>query len=249
MAQEVEALRIIAQTALALISVTVPTYAISASFLGKETARTMLRIQQRRKETERKVTSEAKNIEEMQAAIRRYTLEEQNLKDRLNRMSLQGVVGFPAVFYAFALFVALAGIHEYPNPFPPGAAPYSALVLCVVAVVVGSIFLGRALQAIERVAREVETVPTEGKIEARVTPAIEIRRAEAYYFVDTLDGQKVVVDWQRKVAYWFDDRIHRAVKQGKIPTYAIPSSNENEWTDKQKLTLVKRPPKPEELAL
>jgi hypothetical protein len=107
LAQEAEALRIVAEAALALISVTVPTYAISASFLGKETARTMTQIQQKRQETERRIASEAKNIEEMQAAIRRYTLEEQNLKDRLKRISVVGVVGYPSIFYGIALLLAL----------------------------------------------------------------------------------------------------------------------------------------------
>jgi ABC-type multidrug transport system fused ATPase/permease subunit len=259
LAQEAEALRIIAEAALALISVTVPTYAISASFLGKETARTMRQIQQKRQETERRIASEAKNIEEMYAAIRRYTLEEQNLRGRLKRISLQGVVAYPAVFYGIALIVASAGIYEYPNPviLSPGASPIPTLPISLGGIVIGSILLGTALQAIERVAKEIEAIPTESKIEAPVTPAIETRRVAAYYFVDALETgklgvkavgvQKVVVDWQRKVAYWFDDRIDKAVRQGKIPAFAIPSLNEDEWCDKGKLALVKRAPRPEEL--
>jgi hypothetical protein len=260
LAQDVEALRIIAEIALALISVTIPTYAISASFLGKETAHTMTQIQQKRQETEKRIKSEAENIVEMQTAIRRYTSEEQNLKDRLKRISVVGVVGYPSIFFGIALFLALAGIYEYPNPvtLAPGGEPIPTLVASVGGILIGGFLLGTALQAIERVVREVETYPTEGKIEVPATPAIEKRGVEAYYFVDALETgklglkavgvQKVVVNWQKKVAYWFNDKIDRAVRQGKIPAFAIPSLNQDQWADKEKLTLNRWGPKPEELA-
>jgi hypothetical protein len=250
LAQEVEALRIVAQVALALVSVTIPTYAISASFLGKETARTMLQIQRRRKETERRIASEAKDIQEMQAAIRRYTLEEQNLKSRLSRISLTGVVGAPAIFYVSALFTTLAGIYESPNPVL-GATPVQTLFISLVLIMIGSVFLGTALQAIERVAREEEMVPPAGKIEAEAKPATEMAiSVSAHYFVDTAPSiQKLVVDWRRKVAYYFDARVEQAVREGKIAAFAEPSANQLSWTDKQGFTLVPRAPKTEELSL
>jgi hypothetical protein len=200
----------------------------------------------------------------MQVAIRRYRLEEQNLKSRLNRISLTGVVGAPAFFYVSALLTTLAGIYEYPNPVLLGATAEQTLFISLVLIVIGSVFLGTGLQAIERVAREEETIPTEIKPESRATPAIAGRqRVSAYYFVDALQGQlgvrtagiqKVVVDWQRRVAYWFDSRIDTMVREGRIPAFAIPSVNEasvneDEWAARSKVTLVKRAPRPEELSL
>jgi len=232
--QESEVLRIIADLALLLISVTVPTYAISASFLGKETGRTVLRIKHKREETERKVATQAKGIEEMRAEIRSYVLEEKTLKDRLERISLRGVVGYPALFYGSALLLASAGIYYYPNALvlSPGGDPIPTVWFSVLAVIIGSGFLGRALVAIESVAREAEMVPPAGKIEAEAKPAAEMARSvSAHYFVDTAPGiQKLVVDWRRKVAYHFDARIDQAVREGKIAAFAEPSTNQISWT-------------------
>ena len=211
----------------------------------------MMQIQQRRKETENRIASEAKNIEEMQAEIRGCRLEEEQLKDRLQRISLRGVVGYPTLFYGIALVVAVSGIYVYPDRLNLASGDALPTVwVSLAAIIAGSLCLGRALLAIEQVARETEIVLPEGKFKVGVEPVAEMRPVSAYYLVDTAPGiQKLVVDWRRKVAYWFDSRIDNAVREGKISAYAIPSTNSIEWTNREKLTLVNRAPKPEELPL
>jgi hypothetical protein len=254
--QDAEVLRIIAEAALFLVSVTIPTYAISASFLGKETVRTMSRIKMQRENTERRIHSAAKNIEEMQAGIRAYELEEEALKGRLQRVSVWGVVVYPAIWYGLALVIALVGIYNYPNQIaiqtPTGqSSELPILAISFGSLVVGSYFLGKALFAIDKVARETEFASPSGTVEIKVEGAVnEGRRPSTYYFVDTaVNIEKLVVDWQRKVAYWFDTRVDKAVREGKISAFAVPTLNQTDWTSKENLTLVKRPPSPDELPL
>lgn len=50
---ELEILRLIAQLCVVLISVTIPTFAISVLYLGSESSRVMEKLENKRKETKR----------------------------------------------------------------------------------------------------------------------------------------------------------------------------------------------------
>ena len=82
--------------------------------------------------------------------------------------------------------------------------------------------------------RKIETMPENGVV--------------AYYFPD-YPHQKIIVDWSRKVAYYFDPRIDKAVKEGRVKALAIPGKTQTEFTSERGLALTIHPPTEKELPL
>jgi hypothetical protein len=119
-----------------------------------------------------------------------------------------------------------------------------------VTLLIGSYFLGRALLTIDTVAREAEFAPPTGSVEIKVASSVSERMTSAHYFVSTAAKiERVVVDWQRRVAYYCDSRVDKAVGEGRIPAFALPTLDQDSRTNKEKLALVPRGPTPEELPL
>jgi hypothetical protein len=85
------------------------------------------------------------------------------------------------------------------------------------------------------------------------SPLLKVEHTErfsAHFFLETAPKiQRVVVDWQRQVAYYCDERVDRAVTRGRIRAVLVPTLDQDDWTDKQKLTLIRRGPTPKEMPL
>jgi len=177
---EFEVLRLIAELSMLFMSITIPTFAIAVSYLGRETARSMKFLKSKRNEVERKLDEKMKSlgprktrleeiekdIEEMKKDIEKYRLEEQQFKDRINALSAKGTVLYPSFFFGLALLISAFGIYHYPEILvaPSGAVvDYWQLILCAVgSIFFGAIFLARSLKAIERASLEVVEKEEEG---------------------------------------------------------------------------------------
>jgi hypothetical protein len=62
MAAELEILKVIADFVIVLISITIPTYAIAASFLGREYSKTLKRITAERERAEKELAEKIKSM-------------------------------------------------------------------------------------------------------------------------------------------------------------------------------------------
>jgi hypothetical protein len=159
---------------------------------------------------------------------------------QLSRLSLLNVVLFPGAFFTLSILLAAEGILQYPvNSAKAGDFMYyqnSAFSLAV-----GVVILLFALVSIEKAAGEPRPV------KVAVEPAVETG-VVGYYFVDR-PGEKIVVDWTGKVAYWFDARINQAALDGKMKVVAMPGRTQEAFVKENHLTYLTRPPTQQELPL
>jgi len=112
-------LQFLAFLAIALISVTIPTYAISITYLGRETEGTLKELERRRGRFSAKLDEMRTRIQHetsttaLQALKQEVSLfekEEGRLKTRLFFLSAKGAVFFPVVFYIISLGASVWGI-------------------------------------------------------------------------------------------------------------------------------------------
>jgi len=142
---------LIAYLAIALMSVTVPTYAIAISYLAPETSKSMEDMKKRREdlaeklEKLRKELKEKPGVEAIEGEITKYREEEAKLKSRLEYLSAKGAFGYPFISFMLALIFAAYNIYANEvNLF------YS--FLSIVTMGAGIYHLGRTMVAIERAA-------------------------------------------------------------------------------------------------
>lgn len=124
MEEMLQILLLIAYLAIGLMSITVPTYAISVSYLARETSKSMEEMRKRRKDLSEKLDELKKRleielgVESIKQEIEKYEMEEKELKNRLTCLSAKGAVGYPFLFFVFALVLAAYGIHILPQALP-----------------------------------------------------------------------------------------------------------------------------------
>ena len=146
-----EILLLLAYLAIGLMSITVPTYAISVSYLARETAKTLEEMRKRRNDLGEKL-SELKEklkkepgVEGIKEEIKKFEEEEAQLKDRLECLSVKGAVGFPFGAFALGLVFAASGIYASEN--------VSLYVLASIGSVAYGLYrLGKSLLAVEQAA-------------------------------------------------------------------------------------------------
>ena len=98
MEETLQILLLLAYLAIGLMSITIPTYAISVSYLARETLRTIKDMEKRRRDLSEKLEELKKKLEqkpgvkELKSEIRAYEEEEKQLKDRLECLSAKGAV-------------------------------------------------------------------------------------------------------------------------------------------------------------
>jgi len=149
-------LLLVAYLAIALISIVMAIYAIAVSFLGRETFRSVLRMQKRREELKRRIKEltekldEETSVERIREEIRNSEGEESELKNRLRWLSVRGAVFFPCVFFSASLMIAAYDIYFY-NVNP---SEYSAALILpmVFFLALGFSGLGKTLIAIQEAA-------------------------------------------------------------------------------------------------
>lgn len=170
-----EILTLIAQLCIMFMSITIPTFAIAVSYLGAEASRVMERLENERKETEKKLEKTEKNlkskmsskstlekkeeeVKEMEKIIAEYNSKTWELKDRIAALSAKGTVLEPSFFFGIALLISALGIYYYP---PIIITPSGWVITCEAFILVaiastfmGLLFLWRSLKAIEKASIE-----------------------------------------------------------------------------------------------
>jgi hypothetical protein len=148
-----EVLKILANLAVFLISVTIGTYSVAVSFLGPKYARAANAITREKekleKELKKKMTSEPMKLEELEKRIDGFRKKEKRMKRRFGPLSLLNTVLLPSIFFGLSLLYTLLGIYMFTES--DLLVTYGPILLFVA---IGLIFLGRALFMIQRAARE-----------------------------------------------------------------------------------------------
>ena len=147
-------LLLLAYLAIALISITIGVYAISVSYLGRETSRSISR--KRRRVTELKenlasLSTRIKNEKEVGAIekeIAHYKKEQKQLEGGLLWLSVKGAVYAPTTFFSVSLLLSVLGILEVLNPD-------ILLAFSSVFIIIGGFCLGKTLKSTERAALEI----------------------------------------------------------------------------------------------
>ena len=106
---------LLAYLAIALLSMTIASYAISVSYLGRETRRSKWLIEKRKKKLQRELKELQKEIDvtEIKQKINEYSKEESMLGRKLFFLSFGGAVSIPSFCFLGALLFAVIGLH-YP---------------------------------------------------------------------------------------------------------------------------------------
>ena len=139
---------------IALISITITVYAISVSYLGRQTSRSISRRKRRvteLRETLAKLTSRIKDEKEVnviQNEIAYYKKQRKSLERNLLWLSVKGAVLAPTTFFSISLLLCVFGILEV-------LRPEILLALSPIFVLIGSLCLGKTLVATERASLEV----------------------------------------------------------------------------------------------
>lgn len=151
MPQELEILEIMADFAIFLISITIPTYAVAVSLLGAEYTKMVKRVTEEKenleKELQKPVESGLRKLEEIEKKIKEFHEREQKLKSRYNPLSLYPTIIFPNIFFGIALITVLVGIYFNAQSFVIWLGVSSFFILC------GITILGWALEMIQKAAR------------------------------------------------------------------------------------------------
>jgi hypothetical protein len=142
----------LAYLAIGLISIIVPTYAISVSYLARETAKTFELIEKRREELQEKLEEfklklkKSPETEDLKKEIKNYEEKIEELKTNLSFLSVRGAVGYPLLFFLVALTFAILGVYSFPTPESSG------MVITIVFMSFGLACVGRTLRGVERAA-------------------------------------------------------------------------------------------------
>jgi len=241
MAQELEVCKILVAIDVALVSVSITAYSIAITVLGSGRARLQAKIDDIYARADEKFRrGQIKGFEAAEKEVASARAESKKILAQLSRLSLLNVVLFPGLFFTVSILVAVEGILQYPENLAR-ASDLMYYQNSALALAVGVVSLLFALVSIERAAGQPRPV------KVAVEPAVETG-VVAYYFVDSA-GEKLVVDWNRKVAYWFDARVDKAAREGKIKLVAIPEKRGQVFAEDNQLTYLMRAPTPEELAL
>lgn len=151
---------ILAFLAIGLISITVPTYAISVSHLARETTKTSEIIKKRQEEFKSKL-KESPETGELKKEIKEYEMRIAELKTNLLYLSVRGAVGYPVSFFLVALTLSILGINFHATP-----DVNSYLVLAILFIFFGLVYLGRTLIGVERAALRLPSPKLEVEFES-----------------------------------------------------------------------------------
>jgi len=138
------------------MSITVPTYAISVTYLARETSKSIQDLHKRRKELAEKLEELRKKLEDeagvkaIEQEMAKYKEEDERLKDRQHCLSAKGAVGYPFAGLFTGLAVAAYGYYAGGNGWVPLALFLS--------MGYGVYRLAKSLVAIEQAAMRPEEV-------------------------------------------------------------------------------------------
>lgn len=166
MSELVQVFTILAFLAIGLISITVPTYAISVSHLARETAKTSEIIKKRQEEFKSKLNKlkEPPETKELKKEIKEYEVRIDKLKTNLSYLSAKGAVGYPVSFFLIALTFSILGIYLHDAP---DVGVYLFFAICF--IILGLLSLGRTLVGVERAALRLPSPKFEVEFESGAT--------------------------------------------------------------------------------
>jgi len=152
-----------------LMAITIPTYAISVSFLGRETKRSLVELENRNEDLKKK-TAELTNqvgtesgLVALKAEIASYEKDISRIKGRLRSLSVWGAFVYPFFSFGVALVCAGYGFAIYTNTL---TAFYPALTvvywgaLSIAFSSIGIVFLGNTLFHVNQAALSPESLST-----------------------------------------------------------------------------------------
>lgn len=160
--EELQILLLLAYLAIGLMAITVPTYAISVSYLARETLKTLEDMRKRRKDLGEKLDELRKKLERepgikgIKEEIKKFEEEEAELEDRLECLSAKGAVVYPLGGFMLGLACATYGIYTFPKNFGV------FILTSIISIAFGIYRLGKSLFAVEQAALrpEEELLPT-----------------------------------------------------------------------------------------
>ena len=161
-----ETLQILAYLSIALISLVVATYAISVSYLGRETHRSLWRKKKRRAELERKIKElgEKADVKRIKEEIETYEKEISELDKRLFYLSVEGAVVLPSILGLIALVFTIYNIYMNPSEI----IRHYLMLGAVIFIAAGFVFLVKTLFTIDWVASGIPIPEFEVAFESRL---------------------------------------------------------------------------------
>ena len=139
---------------IALISITIAVYAVSVSYLGRETSRSISRRKRRVAELKESIGSlstrirDEREISAIEKEIAHYKQSQKSLERSLLWISVKGAVYTPTAFFSVSFLLCVLGMLEVLNP-------EILLALSSVFIVLGGVCLGKTLKATEKAAMEI----------------------------------------------------------------------------------------------
>lgn len=123
--EELQILLLLSYLAIGLMSLSIPTYAISVTYLAPETSKSMEEIERRKKELSGRLKEITKKIEiapdlsearrEILKELDQYEAEEKKLKERSGYLSAKGAVGLPFSAFSIVLISNSIGLCIFPQ--------------------------------------------------------------------------------------------------------------------------------------
>ena len=136
------------------MSITIPTYAICVSFLGRESKRTLFELDRRREDLERKTKELSSKVgtdpglASLKAEIKEYEKDIANIRGKLGNLSAWGAFALPFACFTVALFMAGYGFAVYEGVISGAALGWGLFSVSFSAI--GMIFLVRSLYEVNR---------------------------------------------------------------------------------------------------
>ena len=157
---------LVAYLAIALLSMTIASYTISVSYLGRETRRAKWLIEKRKKKLSRELKELRKEIDvtEIKQKINEYSNEESMLGRKLFFLSFGGAVSIPSFCFLGALLFAMIGLH-----YPVEDSLYLPLGMSILLMGAGLAYLLVTLKMVEWAASRIPVPRFEVLFESAVT--------------------------------------------------------------------------------
>jgi len=177
----------------ALISVVIAVYAISVSYLGRETSRSIWSLKKRQLDLRSRIKKfeEKIDVKELEKEIEKYKQEEADLKGKLSFLSLKGAVLLPLLELTLALVISFYGMYQYSwNP-----ALDSYIVGAIIANGIGMVLLVQVLRTVEWAALRVPMPRFEVSFESGLKEEkIKTKETKAFAFTRTNIGDIMAED-------------------------------------------------------
>jgi len=142
---------------IALLSVTIANYAVSASFVGREIRLSRWRMEKRKKKLSEELRKfqEKPQIEEIKKKIKEYDSEVKRITTRIWLLSWLGAVIFPSMFFIISFVSAMIGLNLKILVNDPSFLQHQLLILSIGTISLGFMILLFVIRTIDSAARKI----------------------------------------------------------------------------------------------